>query len=167
MGADYVSAITGLASMVASAIAQKHKIKQEKQDNRQDTAYDIAMENAASLGAPGAHYQMQAHDALTHNHRLDRIPIEYGKGLELLGKSLPGLGGSSGNDGAGRTPAVNDALSRDAPQSKLDYTLQLPETNSPIYPQGSSPSVTGQVGAPELDEFRAPNWKELEIGDDW
>lgn len=167
MGADYVSALTGLAAMVAETIAQKHAKAQQKKDTRQDTAYDIGMENAASLGAPGARYQMQAHDALTHNHRLDRIPIDYGKALGLLAHSVPKLGGDSGNDGAGRTPEVNSLLSRPDLPSQLDTTLQMPQGNSPLYPQGSSPSVTGQVGAPELSEFRAPNWKELEIGDDW
>lgn len=166
MGADYVSALTGLASMVAQAVAHKHKIKQEKADTRADTAYDIAMENAMSLGSPSARYMSQAHDALTHNHRLDREPINYGQGLSLLGRSLPNLGGGSGNDGAGHTPEVNAALSRELPSSQLDYTLNMPKAGAPIYPGGSHPSVTGQVGAPELSEFRAPDWNALKL-DDW
>jgi hypothetical protein len=158
VAADYVSAITGLASMVASALAQKHAKAQEKADTRADTAYDIAMENAASLGAPGARYMQQAHDARVHNQRLDRIPIDYGRGLELIGRSAAGaLGGSSsGNDGAGRTPDVNAALSQSVPNSQLDYTLQLPKSNGPLYPTGASPHV-----AP-VPQLVAPNWDELD-----
>lgn len=160
MAADYASAIIGLAGMVAQALAHKKAIKQERQDTRRDTSYDIAMENAASLGAPGARYQQQAHDALTHNSRLNRIPVDYGASLGMLGHSLAGaFDGSSSGD------AANGALSKPLPNAQLDYTLTPPDVGHPIYPGGSSPSVTGQVGAPEID-LRAPNWNALKLDEE-
>lgn len=161
MAADYASAIIGLAGMVAQALAHKKAIKQEKQDTRRDTSYDIAMENAASLGAPGARYQQQAHDALTHNSRLNRIPVDYGASLGMLGHSLAGAFDGSGSD-------ADAALAKPLPNAQLDYTLQLPgktPAQNPIYPGGSSPSVTGTVGAPQID-LRAPNWNALKLDEE-
>ena len=153
MGADYASAIMGLASMAASALAHKHKIKQEKQDTRADTAYDIQMENAAALGGPGARYMQQAHDALTHNKRLDREPVDYGQGLQLLRHSLPGVG----NDllGGSKSP---DASAKPVPDTQLDYTLKLPESNGPLYPSGVHPLGVNTT----LD---APDWSKLRLDD--
>jgi hypothetical protein len=142
--------------MVASAMAAKKAKAQKRADTRADTSYDIAMENAASLGAPGAQYMQQAHDAIVANKRLDRIPIKYGKGLELLGRSVASFGDSDGNDGAGRTPEMDAALSQPDPESQLDYTLRLPQTNGPIYPSGASPHVA------HVPDLVAPNWKELD-----
>lgn len=165
MAADYVSGLIGLASMVAQALAHKKKIQQEKSDTKADARYDIAMQNAAALGAPGASYTAQAHNALVHNHRLDREPVDYGKALGLLGHSIPSLGGSSsGNGGAGQTPAVSSALSAPLPNSQLDYTPQLPAADKPIYDYGGASSDA--MGAPLYQpQLTAPDWKSLNLDD--
>jgi hypothetical protein len=168
--ADYVGALVGLGSMVASALAHKKKIKQEREDTARDTKFDIAMAHAAELGAPGARSWQMAHDAKVHNQRLGREPVDYGQSLSMLGRSLPS-GGSSAPEPNAENRAAIGALPLPSAQefNLVPDSLQLPKQSSPLYPGGSSPSATGTVrGAVDAPEtgLSAPDWNQIKLPDD-
>lgn len=165
MSADYVGALVSLAGMAAQALAHKKAIKQKKRDTTADTQYDIGMEEAAARGYRPARYMQQMHDADVANSRLDRIPVDYGQALSGLGRSLAGGNSDNSSDLSGQRAAASRLP--DAPDAGLDYTLQMPgktPAQNPLYPGGSSPSVTGTVGAPQID-LRAPDWNSLKLPD--
>lgn len=164
MSADYASALVSLAGMAAQALAHKKAIKQQKRDTTSDMQYDIGMEEAAARGYRPARYMQQAHDAAIHNSRLDRIPVDYGQALSGLGRSLAG---GSGNDvSGGQDLAAQRAAAQGLPTPQstdlLPNGLELPSSSGPMYPGGSSPSASGQVGAPGID-LRAPDWGSLKL----
>jgi len=172
--ADYITPIIGLASMAAAAIADKRKKQQEKGDNLADTAYNIKMQEAERLGAPGAQYLQEAHNTLVSNHRIDRTPVDYGQGLGLIGKGIAGnadgigkLFGSSNASTLANDPIYN------APGTVPDlYTgsLNYPQATGNSYQLGgdlqlpsSAPSVADVGGA--APQLSAPDWGSLNLDD--
>lgn len=167
--ADYgsiIQGVVGLASMAASALAKKHHDKQQQDDTR----YDIQMENAMRLGAPGAQYQKQWHDM-----KLDqrRTPVDYGQGLNMLGHGIAGAfsNGKGADASANESTLANDPVYQ-APglPSHLDTSLQLPHDNGPMYPQGSSPSIQyvpdQPGGGSSSQQLSAPDWQSLKLDDE-
>jgi len=170
--ADYITPIIGLASMAAAALADKKKKQQEKGDNLADTAYNIKMQEAEKLGAPGAQYLQEAHNALVSNHRIDRTPVDYGQGLGLIGKGLAGNMPSPGG-GNGGAEQLNSNPIYNAPGTVPDlYTgsLNYPQATGNNYQLGgnlqlpsSSPSVADVGGA--APQLSAPDWGSLKLDD--
>lgn len=161
--ADYITPLIGLASMAAAAIADKKKKQQEKGDNLADTAYNIKMQEAEKLGAPGAQYLQEAHNALTSNHRIDRTPVNYGQGLGLIGKGIAGnadgIGKMFGSSNA--STLANDPI-YNAPNTVPDLysgQLSLPAATGNDYQLG------GDLQLPAASSANMPDWGSLNLDD--
>jgi hypothetical protein len=158
--ADYITPIIALAGMAASALADKKKKTQEKSDNRADTAYNIRMQEAESLGAPGAQFEQEAHNANVANSRIDRTPVNYGQSLSLLGK---GIGNnfvpSTANGGAGDEVLGGNGI-YNAPNTVPDLytgTLNMPQ------PTGNDYQLGGDLQLPAASV--QPDWGKLKLDD--
>lgn len=176
--ADYITPLVGVAATAAAILADKKKKEQLKADNLQDTAYNIKMQEAEKLGAPGAQYLQEAHNALVGNQRIDRTGVDYGQALGLLGKGIAGNADSIGKGISGLFgDSASDVLNNDplynAPGTVPDLytgTLNYPAATGNSYQLGgdlqlpsSKPSVASVGGdAPQLT---APDWGALNLSD--